>query len=91
MPDYPMLPVIINSRARFENNFIKNYIYYYLWRLAARLRLRIFFLRHFHRCLPRFFQALELRFIQIPLYWVLISDNIILFKYIYFEMAENHC
>lgn len=28
------------------------------------LRRRIFFLRHFHLCLPRFFQALELRFIR---------------------------
>ena len=30
----------------------------------ARFRRRIFFLRHFHRCLPGFFQARELRFMR---------------------------
>lgn len=30
----------------------------------ARLRRRIFFLRHFQRCLPGFFQARELRFMD---------------------------
>lgn len=35
---------------------------------CALFRLRIFFLRHFHRCLPRFFQARELLFMgQTPL------------------------
>ncbi len=34
----------------------------------ALFRLRIFFLRHFQRCLPFFFQALELLFMsQTPL------------------------
>jgi hypothetical protein len=33
---------------------------------CARLRRLIFFLRHFHLCLPRFFQARELLFIRIP-------------------------
>ncbi len=31
---------------------------------CARLRRRIFFLRHFQRCLPGFFQARELRFME---------------------------
>ncbi len=33
---------------------------------AALIRRRIFFLRHFQRMLPRFFQALEPRFIGSP-------------------------
>ena len=31
----------------------------------ARFRRRIFFLRHFQRCLPGFFQARELRFMSV--------------------------
>lgn len=31
---------------------------------CCRLRRLIFFLRHFHLCLPRFFQARELLFIS---------------------------
>ena len=33
---------------------------------CARFRRRIFFLRHFHRMLPRFFQAREDRFMNAP-------------------------
>ena len=35
----------------------------YLLRLLSRLRRRIFFLRHFQRCFPAFFQTRELLFI----------------------------
>ena len=38
----------------------------YLCLRAARIRRRIFFLRHFQRMLPRFFQALEPRFMVRP-------------------------
>ncbi len=39
--------------------------YYYLAAFAALFLRRIFFFRHFQRCCPLFFQALELRFIFI--------------------------
>jgi hypothetical protein len=38
-------------------------VIYTLRIFCARFRRRIFFLRHFHRCLPRFFHAREPRFI----------------------------
>ena len=37
---------------------------YFLRIFWALFRLLIFFLRHFQRCLPRFFQALELLFMR---------------------------
>ena len=37
---------------------------YFLRSFWALFLLRIFFLRHFQRCLPRFFQALELLFMN---------------------------
>jgi len=52
----------------------------------ARLRRRIFFLRHFHRCLPRFFQARELRFI-IPELLVL-ADILSALKYLSLGKSE---
>jgi hypothetical protein len=36
---------------------------------AARMRRRIFFFRHFQRMFPRFFHALEPRFIVSPRLW----------------------
>ncbi len=41
-------------------------IVYDFCRRALRFRLRIFFFRHFQRCLPFFFQAREPRFNSIP-------------------------
>ncbi|KYK30025.1 MAG: hypothetical protein AYK23_04785 [Candidatus Proteinoplasmatales archaeon SG8-5] len=51
MPCYPILPFGAQAQA--------------LRIFCAFFRRLIFFLRHFQRCFPRFFQTLELRFIGI--------------------------
>ena len=53
MPSYPILP-FRSAQAQTLRIF------------CAFFRRRIFFFRHFQRCLPRFFQTLELRFMAFP-------------------------
>ena len=51
-----------NSEAwRAHHGKAEAYAFRIFW---ARFRRRIFFLRHFQRCLPGFFQARELRFMS---------------------------